>query len=168
MDEVLVEWLSLDGIEVLLCAQQFVETVNKVSAEYWDDGIQNDGKGCLPDWSGVAKGWYWSGGDLTQPDSCTEKWGDGFVTTSEKCDDGNASDGIGWLSDCSGVIDGYNWQFDSITGRSVWVSIWGDNFKVSNEEWDDWNNIDNDGWTNWKINNGWAWSNVIVSGKVKR
>ena len=45
----------------------------RVASESCDDGTQNDGKGWLSDCTGTINGWHWSGGNLNQPDTCSEK-----------------------------------------------------------------------------------------------
>ena len=128
-------WVNNAGLTSTTCTPIWGDQFN-VLGEVCDDGIKNDNRGCLSDWSGVMNGWYCSGGDHTKPDICNEQCNDGYITSGEQWEDGNINNLDGWSSSWQ-IEVGWTCTNNAGLPSSVWKSIWGDGLIVGPETCDD-------------------------------
>jgi len=91
---------------------------------------------------GPAPGYQCTGGSITNPKTCTEKCGDGIITTSEQCDDSNLVNLDGCSSLCT-VETG--WTCSNSPSPSSCFPICGDGNNVQGESCDDGNVIGTQG-----------------------
>lgn len=96
----------------------------------------------------IERGWICSGGTPNNPDSCTQKCGDGLVPlprpSPDYCDDGNNKDGDGCTKDCK-VEPFYTCFGGTDKTRDKCVEICGDGIDLQTYGCDDGNLVDGDG-----------------------
>ena len=128
---------------------------------YCDDGNTVNGDG----WNSscvVEVNYSWTGGNSSNKDIWSDKWGDGVKINSLTTywDDGNNVNGDGWNSKWN-IEVGWKWSGGDLSKSDVWTEICGDGvkFNIISTYWDDGNLIDGDGCDSmWSIETYWLCS----------
>ena len=139
-------------------------------SENWDDGNTNSGDGCNSSCSLIETNYQWSGGSLSNkdtctlwsigyyqqgtksPNSCVTQWGDGKLVGSEAWDDRNISNGDGWSSICT-IESGYKWTGGSYSTKDTWLLWPAGTIQQGTVSPNTWVNL----WGNGKLDSGEAW-----------